>query len=60
MLKKIVLFAFLCFPLGMIAQEVKIAHVNSMEIFNVMPETAAAETELANLNQSLHVELQNM
>ncbi len=60
MLKRIVLFAFLCLPLGMIAQEVKIAHVNSMEIFNAMPETAAAETELANLNQSLRGELQRM
>ncbi len=60
MLKKIVLCVFLCLPLGMMAQELKIAHVNSMEIFNAMPETAAAETELANLNQSLRKELQTM
>ena len=60
MLKKIVLLTFLCLPLGMIAQEVKIAHVNSMEIFSAMPETAAAETELTNLNQSLRTELQRM
>ena len=60
MLKKIVLFAFLCLPLGMIAQEAKIAYVNSMEIFNTMPETSAAETELANLNQSLRADLQRM
>jgi len=60
MLKKIVLLAFLCLPLGMIAQEVKIAHVNSMEIFGAMPETAAAETKLANLNQSIRAELQRL
>ncbi|MCL2651131.1 MAG: OmpH family outer membrane protein [Candidatus Azobacteroides sp.] len=60
MLKKIVLLAFLCVPLGMFAQEIKLAHVNTMEIFNAMPETAAAETELANFNQSLQAELQRM
>ena len=60
MLKKIVLFAFLCFPLGMIAQDVKIAHVNSMEVFNVMPETAAAETEFAKFSQEITTELQRM
>lgn len=60
MLKKIVLLAFLCLPLGMMAQEIKIAHVNSMEIFSAMPETAAAETELANLNQEIRNEIQLM
>ena len=60
MLKKIVLLAFLCFPFGMFAQDLKIARVNTMEIFNVMPETTAAETELANFNQSLQTELQRM
>jgi len=59
-MKKIVLLAFLCLPLGMKAQEVKIAHVNTLEIFNAMPETSAAETELANLGQSLRTELQRM
>ena len=60
MLKKILLLTFLCLPLGMIAQEVKIAYVNSMEIYNVMPEASAAETEMANLNQSLRAELQRL
>jgi len=60
MLKKIVLLSFLCLPLGMIAQEVKIAYVNSAEIFNVMPETAAAESELLKLNQSLRADIQGM
>ncbi len=60
MLKKIVLLAFLCIPLGMMAQEVKIAHVNSMEIFSIMPETAAAETEMANFSQSLRDEFRRM
>ncbi|MDR0231899.1 MAG: OmpH family outer membrane protein [Dysgonamonadaceae bacterium] len=60
MLKKIVLLAFLCLPLGMMAQELKIAHVNPGEIFNAMPETAAAETELLNLQQQIRTELQRM
>ena len=60
MLKKIVLLAFLCLPLGMRAQEVKIAHVNTMEIFSAMPETATAETELANLQQSFRTDIQRM
>ena len=60
MLKKIVLLAFLCLPLGMTAQEVKIAHVNTREIYNAMPETAAAETELADLSQSHRTILQSM
>ena len=60
MLKKFVLLAFLCVPLGMIAQEVKIAHVNTVEIFNAMPETSAAETALANLNQEVRAELQRL
>ena len=60
MLKKIVLLAFLCLPLVMMAQELKIAHVNSLEIFNVMPEASAAETELANFGQKLHADLKGM
>ena len=36
------------------------AYVNSMAIFEAMPETAAAEIELANLNQSIRTTLQRM
>ena len=60
MLKKIVLLAFLCLPLGMMAEEVKIAHVNTQDIFTAMPETAAAESELATLNQKITSDLQSM
>ena len=60
MLKKIVLLTFLCLPLGMMAQEIKIAHVNSMEIFGAMPETSAAETELANFGQTLRADIKGM
>ncbi len=60
MLKKIALFVFLCLPLGMFAQELKIAHVNYMDIFNVMPETAAAESELVKIQQAWRTELQTM
>lgn len=61
MFKKIVLFALLLLPMGVFAQEnAKIAHVNSMEIFNAMPETAAAEKEFAAFNQSFQDELKRL
>ncbi len=56
MLKKIVLAALLFVPLSMFAQD-KIAYVNSMEVFNAMPETAAAESEFAKFSQSIAAEL---
>lgn len=60
MLKKLILFAFILLPLGAFAQEMKIAHVNTTEIFNSMPETAAAEKDLVAYNQALEKELKTM
>lgn len=61
MLRKIVLLAIILLPLGVFAQDqVKIGHVNSQEIFNAMPETAAAEKELNELIESYHKELKTM
>jgi outer membrane protein len=60
MFKKFILLALLALPAGAFAQEIKIAHVNTQEIFNNMPETSAMETAIADLNQSYTKELKQM
>ncbi len=57
MLKKLVVFALFLIPVGAFAQEVKIAHVNTQEIFNAMPEVSAMESQIASLNKSFTDEL---
>jgi outer membrane protein len=47
-------------PLGVVAQEVKIAIVNSMEIFNVMPEVSDVENQLAALQEQYEKEFKVM
>ena len=46
-MKKIFVMIMMLLPFGMAAQEVKIAYVNTVEIFNIMPEVSAMETEMA-------------
>ena len=46
MLKKLLVLAFIALPLCVSAQELKFATVNLQEIFQVMPETAAAQEAL--------------
>jgi outer membrane protein len=60
MFRKLVLVALLAIPAGVFAQEIRIAHVNTQEIFNNMPETSAMETAVANLNQGYTDELKRM
>ena len=50
----------LLLPLGLIAQEMKIAIVNTTEIFSLLPETDAVENELAKLGQQYQREAQLM
>ena len=59
MLKKIVLAALFFLPLGALAQD-KIAYVNYSEVLSAMPETAAAEDELAKFSQTITNELRRM
>ena len=56
MLKKIVIAALFLVPFGVFAQD-KIACINTEEVYNAMPETAAAETELSKYSQSISNEL---
>ena len=46
MLKKLIILLFAIAPLALVAQESKIAYVNSQELFGMMPELSAIETQL--------------
>ncbi|MDD2476365.1 MAG: OmpH family outer membrane protein [Dysgonamonadaceae bacterium] len=46
MFKKLIILFFAIMPLALVAQETKIAFVNSQEIFGMMPELGAIETQL--------------
>lgn len=46
MLKKLLIFIIALAPIAAVAQDVKIAYVNSQEIFSGMPELAGIETQL--------------
>ena len=50
-MKKFIVLIMLVLPLGMGAQEVKIAVVNQMDVFNAMPEIATLESELATMRK---------
>ena len=46
MLKKLIILLFAITPLALVAQEGKIAYVNSQELFGMMPELSSIEAEL--------------
>ena len=46
MLKKLIILLFAIAPLALVAQESKIAYINSQELFGMMPELASIETQL--------------
>ena len=48
-------------PLGVFAQDLsKIAYVNTQEVFNAMPEVAAMQKQLSDLNTNYQTELKKM
>ncbi len=47
MLKKLIILFFAIAPLALVAQESKIAYINSQEIFALMPELSTIETQLS-------------
>lgn len=59
-MKKLIILLFAILPLGVFAQEAKIAYVNVGEIFNAMPEMAAIEQQMAELNEKYTTELRQM
>lgn len=46
MLKKLIILFFAIAPLALVAQESKIAYINSQELFAKMPELGAIETQM--------------
>ncbi len=59
-MKKLIVSMLMLFPLGLVAQEVKIAMVNTNEIFTVMPEVSVMENELAAMAKQYEQELKIM
>ena len=59
-MKKIILSLMLLLPLNMIAQEIKIAIVNTNDVLTVMPELTAMENQMMELVQRYQSELQAM
>jgi outer membrane protein len=59
MLKKLLLAAFVVAPMCLAAQ-VKLGYVNPMEIFNVMPEKATAESTLKTASEKYETEFKNL
>ncbi|WP_080905282.1 OmpH family outer membrane protein [Parabacteroides sp. Marseille-P3160] len=59
-MKKLIVLLCLIFPMGMFAQEVKIAYVNTQEVFTAMPEVSTVESQLADMNQKYEAEFKKM
>ncbi len=59
-MKKLIVLLFMILPLGVMAQEIKIAYVNVQEVFMAMPEMSSIESQLATLNENYTNELKVM
>ncbi len=59
-MKKLIVLLLVLLPLGVFAQEAKLAFVNVGEIFNIMPEMASIEKQLADLSDGYQKELKSM
>ena len=59
-MKKLIILLIAFLPLGVFAQEAKIAYVNVADIFNNMPEVGNIEKQLMTLQESLENELKIM
>jgi outer membrane protein len=59
-MKKFFAVLFLVLPLGLFAQELKIAHVDVQSIFSAMPEVPGIEKQLADLNEQYQKDMKSM
>ncbi|MCD8194155.1 MAG: OmpH family outer membrane protein [Tannerellaceae bacterium] len=59
-MKKLIVLLFMMLPLGVMAQEVKIAYVNTSDVFMSMPEISDMEKQMTDLNEKYRVEMQQM
>ncbi|MGC3978899.1 MAG: OmpH family outer membrane protein [Paludibacteraceae bacterium] len=60
MIKKFALFLIALLPVGLMAQDVKLGHVNSQEILSIMPERTEIEKKLNALQDDVEKELVKM
>ena len=51
-MKKLIVFLMMVLPLGAFAQDVKIAFVNTQEVITAMPELAAMEKQMTEINEN--------
>lgn len=59
-MKNLIVLLFMILPLGVVAQEIKIAYVTVQEIFASMPELPTIEKQLTDLNEKYTQELKAM
>ena len=59
-MKKLIVFLMMVLPLGAFAQDVKIAFVNTQEVITAMPELAAMEKQMTEINENYKKELKQM
>ena len=59
-MKKLLVLLCMLLPLGVFAQEVKIAFVNTQDVFMAMPEVSAMEKTMADVNEGYKKELKTM
>lgn len=60
MLKKLVILLFAIAPLGAFAQEMKIAYINTNQVFSLMPEVKDADTKLTAKQTEIKTSLQSI
>lgn len=59
-MKKFIILLLIALPMGLTAQEVKIAFVNAGEVYEKLPEMAKIQSELSALNDAYNKELKDM
>ncbi len=59
-MKKLIMLCMLLLPIGMVAQELKIAVVKTMEVFNAMPEISHLESEMATLTNHYQTNIKKL
>ena len=59
-MKKLIILLLMVLPLGVFAQEVKIAFVNADQILSLMPELKELESKVADLNAKYEKEFKQM
>ncbi|WP_348537102.1 OmpH family outer membrane protein [Parabacteroides sp. PF5-9] len=59
-MKKLIILLVAMLPLGLFAQDIKLAYVNVSELYNAMPEMDEVEKKLTDFNEEYRKELERM